>query len=69
MSVPMFANLLTIAADSPAKLRAVDVFRVMDAANNRGFMHSFGLWLQDQRPDLGRTIQDCIEELRIEGDE
>jgi hypothetical protein len=52
--------ILKLAADSPEKLRGIDVDRVIDSAYNADLMPSFAEWLLDLRPDLAGHVESCI---------
>lgn len=52
--------ILKLAADSPEKLRGIDVERVIENAYSAGLMPSFSEWLLDLRPDLAQHVEGCI---------
>lgn len=59
-----YHNLITIAADTVAKLRKPDVFRVVENAYY-AFKGAkvFSAWLAEQRPDLAQEVADCLAEV------
>lgn len=60
--------IVKLAADSPEKLRGIDVDRVIDSAYSADLMPSFAEWLLDLRPDLAGHVEGCIadHEKRLE---
>ncbi len=60
---PKFQNIIMCAADSAAELRACDVFRVVNEANEQGCMLEFVLPLVASRPDLRKEIEAAMTEI------
>lgn len=57
-----FGILLSISADSPAELRACDVYRVVSEAADIG-LAGFAEWLEAERPDLAKVIREALADL------
>lgn len=59
-----FQSALSLAADSPEKLRSSDVDRVMSDAHGRGFAEEFRRWLLSKgvQPDTAAEIKGWVPE-------
>lgn len=55
-------RLLPIVADSWAKLRAVDLWRLLDAADQIGKLASVARVVAERRPDLADTVRELETE-------
>ena len=55
-------RLLPIVADSWAKLRSVDLWRLLDAADQIGKLASVARVVSERRPDLAETVDELAAE-------
>lgn len=60
-SLPPFHPLISVVANSPADVRACDVFRLLSLSSD---YEQLGAHLMVLRPDLKEEITVCLEELR-----
>lgn len=59
-----FESILMLSADSPGQLRRSDVFRVLDAARDKGCLDGFCEWLLSH--DLSEAVRGQIVKVRQE---
>jgi|SRR5690625_2227360 len=59
-TVPPFHPLISVVADSPAQIRAQDVYRLLSLSADR---EGLGAHLIALRPDLKVEVAGCLEEL------
>jgi hypothetical protein len=60
-----YPTLILIAADSIERLRACDVFRVLDSAPPDR-MQKLSTWIGQQRPELRPYVAEALAEIRAE---
>lgn len=58
-----FENILLLVADSPDRLRACDLDRVLEHAENRGELIPFTDWIIKARGDLTLRVLTAFREL------
>ena len=55
-------RLLPIVADSWSKLRSVDLWRLLDSADQVGKLASVAKTIAERRPDLAETVEELATE-------
>jgi hypothetical protein len=56
-------SLISLASDNISQLRRLDVYRVLEAADNQYLMSEMAEYLEQNRPDLSFEINDCMMDI------
>lgn len=63
-----YERAVWVAADSVERLRACDVFRVLEERPRGVGLDGLAEWIVSRRPDLVDEVQGCLSELRAAAD-